>query len=221
MRLLLVEDDPDVADPLVDGLSYEGYRVEVRYDGATALELLACDDIDLVILDRDLPGVSGDVVCRTLRAEGHPARIIMLTAAGSLQDRVRGFELGADDYLPKPFAFAELVARLRAVARRGPALVETSAIERADVRVDLTRQVAERDGRPLRLTPREFAVLKSLLLADGAYKTLNSLLHEIWESPYDVTTGAVKVVIHSLRRKLGSPALIETTPGFGYRILQD
>lgn len=221
MRLLLVEDDADVADPLVDGLTHEGYRVDVRYDGATALELLATDDIDLVILDRDLPGVSGDTVCRTLRASGHPARIIMLTAAGSLQDRVRGFELGADDYLPKPFAFVELIARLRAISRRGPAVTEPSVIERADVRLDVSRKVAERAGRPLKLTPKEYAVLKSLMLADGGYRTHNALLHEIWDRPYDVTGGAVKVVVHSLRRKLGAPALIETTTGFGYRIPQD
>ncbi len=221
MRLLLVEDDTDVADPLVDGLTHEGYRVEVCYDGATALELLAGADIELVVLDRNLPGVSGDTVCRTLRAESHPARILMLTAAGSLHDRVHGLELGADDYLPKPFAFVELVARLRALARRGPVITEPAVIERGDVRIDLTRQIAERGGRPLKLTPKEYAVLENLIRADGAYKTLDALLHDIWENPYDVTNGAAKVVVHSLRRKLGEPPLIETTPGFGYRIPHD
>lgn len=222
MRLLLVEDDADVADPLVEGLAHEGYRVDVCYDGATALELLTDPrtGIELVVLDRDLPGVSGDTVCRTLRATNHPARIIMLTAAGSLQDRVRGFELGADDYLPKPFAFVELVARLRALARRGPAIGALAVIERAGVRIDVARRIAERAGRQLRLTPREYAVLESLIRADGAYRTLDSLLHEIWDAPHDVTNGAAKVVVHSLRRKLGDPPLIDTTPGFGYRIVQ-
>lgn len=221
MRLLLVEDDTDVADPLVDGLTHEGYRVDVCYDGATALELLAGADIELVVLDRNLPGVSGDTVCRTLRAENHPARILMLTAAGSLHDRVQGLDLGADDYLPKPFAFVELVARLRALARRGPVITEPAIIERGDVRIDLVRQIAERGGRPLKLTPKEYAVLENLVRADGAYKTLDTLLHDIWENPYDVTNGAAKVVVHSLRRKLGEPPLIETTPGFGYRIRHD
>lgn len=217
MRLLLVEDERELADGLADGLRREGYAVDVAYDGAAALELAARTDADLMILDRDLPVLTGDAVCRTLRAQGHPMRILMLTAAGTLDDRVSGLDLGADDYLPKPFAYVELLARIRALVRR-TAGGSGTVLDAAGIRVDTVRRTAERDGRPLRLTPKEYGVLESLLTARGGWMTAEDLLDEVWAASDPRGRSVVKAAIHTLRRKLGHPDPIDNTPGHGYRI---
>lgn len=217
MQLLLVEDERELADGLADGLRREGYTVKVAYDGAAALACTASSIVDLMILDRDLPQLSGDAVCRTLRAQGHPVRILMLTAAGTLDDRVTGLDLGADDYLPKPFAYVELLARLRALARRTTTGSGT-ILEAAGVRIDTIRRAAERDGRPLRLTPKEFGVLETLVAARGGWINADQLLEEVWEQPSERGRSVVKAAIHTLRRKLGHPDPIDNTPGHGYRI---
>ncbi len=217
MRVLLVEDEPDLADSLSDGLRREGYVVDVAPDGAVALSLLATVDAELLILDRDLPVLSGDAVCRTLREQGHPIRILMLTAAGTLDDRVAGLDLGADDYLPKPFAYVELLARLRALARRARAGSGT-VLETAGVRIDTVRRIAERDGRPLALTRKEYGVLETLLTARGGWIDADELRDEVWDGGDDRGPGIVKTAVHTLRRKLGTPDPIESASGLGYRI---
>ena len=217
MRVLLVEDEPELADVLADGLRREGYAVEVARDGAAALSSLAAADVDLMILDRDLPVLTGDAVCRMLRDQGHPVRILMLTAAGTLDDRVAGLDLGADDYLPKPFAYVELLARLRALGRRAPAGSGTVR-EAAGVRVDTVRRIAERDGRPLALTRKEYGVLEALLAADGGWVDADELRDEVWDDGGLRSRGVVKAAVHTLRRKLGAPDPIESAPGLGYRI---
>ncbi|TRW44400.1 response regulator transcription factor [Georgenia yuyongxinii] len=217
MRLLLVEDERDLADTLASGLRREGYAVDVAYDGLSALTRLAAADADLVILDRDLPMLSGDAVCKTMRELQHPARILMLTAAGSLEDRVAGLDLGADDYLPKPFAYVELLARLRALARRTPRSPGI-VLEAAGVRVDTVRRLAERDGRPLHLTPKELGVLETLLAARGGFVSVDELLAEIWPDSDERGRNVVKTAVHTLRGKLGAPDAIASAPGHGYRI---
>jgi DNA-binding response OmpR family regulator len=217
MRVLIVEDEKDLADSLADGLRGEGYLVDVVHDGAAALVKVGQVDVDIMLLDRDLPVLHGDMVCRALRDQQHPMRILMLTAAGALDDRVAGLDLGADDYLTKPFAYVELLARLRALARRatdGSQIVLTAG----NVRLDTLRRVVERDGRPLPLTPKEFGVLEALLYADGGYVTAEDLLADVWESGSERTRSVVKLTIHTLRRKLGVPDVIRTSPGLGYRI---
>ncbi len=217
MRVLIVEDEKDLADSLADGLRGEGYLVDVVHDGAAALVRAGQVDVDIMILDRDLPVLHGDAVCRTLRDQQHPVRILMLTAAGTLDDRVAGLDLGADDYLAKPFAYVELLARLRALARRatgGSQVVLTAG----SVRLDTIRRVAERDGRPLPLTPKELGVLESLLYADGGHVTTDDLLADVWQDGAERTRGVVKLTVHTLRRKLGDPEVIRTSPGLGYRI---
>lgn len=220
MRMLLVEDQRDLADGLAAGLRREGYAVDVAHDGASALTRIAEADIDLMILDRDLPVLTGDAVCRILREQGHPVRILMLTAAGTLDDRVAGLDLGADDYLPKPFAYVELLARLRALARRGTAGAST-VLEASGVRIDTVRRAVERDGRPLRLRPKEYGVLAALLEARGGYLTVDELLDEVWEHGEERSRTVVKAAIHTLRRKLGHPDVIDSAPGHGYRIEAD
>lgn len=217
VRILIVDDEVDLADSLAEGLRNEGYLVDVVHDGAAALVKAGQVDVDIMILDRDLPALHGDVVCRTLRDQQHPMRILMLTAAGTLDDRVAGLDLGADDYLAKPFAYVELLARLRALARRateGSQIVLTAG----NVRLDTLRRVAERDGIPLSLTPKEFGVLEALLYAEGGHVTADDLLADVWESGAERTRSVVKLTIHTLRRKLGAPDLIHTSPGLGYRI---
>lgn len=217
MRLLLVEDEPDLADTLADGLRREGYIVDVARDGAAALVAAARADVDVVVLDRDLPVLGGDAVCRTLVAQEYPARILMLTAAGTLGDRIEGLDLGADDYLAKPFAYLELLARIRALGRR--ARPQTSAVlEYAGVRLDVSRRIAERAGAPIRLTIKEFGVLETLLEAGGGYVTADELLDAVWDDPLNRTRGVVKIVVHTLRRKLGAPSVIESAAGYGYRM---
>lgn len=218
MRLLLVEDEADLADTLADGLRREGYLVDVARDGAHALTAAASADVDVIVLDRDLPVLSGDAVCRTLVAQEYPARILMLTAAGSLNDRVEGLDLGADDYLAKPFAYVELLARIRALGRRSPSGRSNAVLEFAGVRLDVHRRVAERDGTPIRLTLKEFGVLETLLAAEGGFVSSDDLLDEVWDEPRERTRGVVKIVVHTLRRKLGEPAVIESAAGHGYRM---
>lgn len=218
MRLLLVEDEADLADTLADGLRREGYRVDVARDGASALVAAAAADIDVIVLDRDLPVLHGDAVCRTLVAQQYPARILMLTAAGTLSDRVEGLDLGADDYLAKPFAYVELLARIRALARRTWSTGSSAVREFAGVRLDITRRVVERDGLPVRLTPKEFGVLEALLAAEGGYVSVDELRDEVWSEPQERTRGVVKIVVHTLRRKLGAPTVIQSAAGHGYRM---
>ncbi|MCU1580223.1 MAG: DNA-binding response regulator [Rhodoglobus sp.] len=218
MRLLLVEDEADLADTLAAGLRREGYLVDVARDGAAALSLAAAADVDVIVLDRDLPVLGGDAVCRTLVSQHYPARILMLTAAGTLGDRVEGLDLGADDYLAKPFAYLELLARIRALGRRGGSGNSGAMLEVAGVRLDRSRRIAERDGTPVRLTLKEFGVLESLMSAGGGYLSAEALLDDVWDEPLERTRGVVKVVVHTLRRKLGAPDLIQSAPGHGYRM---
>ncbi|WP_128382244.1 response regulator transcription factor [Streptomyces cavernae] len=217
MRVLVVEDEEELGQMIADGLRAEGMSADIAGDGAKALEMASAVDYDVLILDRELPMVHGDAVCRALNVAGHPARILMLTAAGSLGDIVEGLGHGADDYLAKPFSYLELVARLRALGRRGPGTVPT-VLERRGLRVDTLRRLAERDGRLLRLTPKEFGVLEALLAADGGMVSAAELLDTVWNGEVDPSSTVAKVTVHQLRRKLGDPPLIETAPGFGYRL---
>ena len=217
MRVLIVEDQRELAVTVATGLRREGMAVDLAFDGAAALTHPALASYDVVVLDRDLPVVHGDDVCRQLIARGSRARVLMLTAAGSIDDRVEGLGLGADDYLAKPFAFAELVARVRALARRAqPALPPVFA--RGDLRLDPARRLASRAGRRLELSAKELDVLELLLAADGAVVSAEDLLERAWDEHADPFSNVVKVTISRLRRKLGDPPLIETVRHAGYRI---
>jgi DNA-binding response OmpR family regulator len=217
MRVLMVEDHEELARTVAAGLRREGMAVDVALDGGTALERAAVNRYDVVVLDRDLPVLHGDEVCRTLVRTGNPARVLMLTAAGTVDDRVTGLGIGADDYLPKPFAFAELVARVRALTRRAqPAL--PPVLVHGDLRLDPGSRVAARAGRRLSLSPKEFAVLELLLAAGGAVVSAEEMLERCWDEFADPFTQTVKVTVSRLRRKLGDPPLIETVPQAGYRI---
>lgn len=218
MRVLVVDDDVDLASTLVEALRREGYRVDSAHDGISALEVLSQQSVDIVLLDRDLPGMHGDAVCRTLVATKHPARILMLTAAGDLADRVQGLDLGADDYLAKPFAFAELLARVRAMSRRADLGMRPPVMTFKALTVDSGRRTAEVGGVPLRLTPKEFGVLELLAQAQGGYVTVDDFIDEVWLDPLDQTRGVVKVVVYGLRRKLPRGPQIQFDPGFGYRL---
>jgi DNA-binding response OmpR family regulator len=217
MRVLVVEDEAQLADALARGLRREGIAVDTAADGDVALEKAAMTPYDVIVLDRDLPRVHGDTVCETLRVGGSPAAILMLTASGTIEDRVAGLNLGADDYLAKPFAFAELLARVRALGRRRP-VVPDMVLERAGVRVDPARHDVSRDGQAIALTPKELAVLEALLVADGAIVSPERLLDQVWDEHVDPFTNVVRVTIMTLRKKLGAPPLIETVVGAGYRI---
>ena len=217
MRVLVVEDEDVLADAIARGLRREAMAVDVSHDGASALERISVNRYDVVVLDRDLPVVHGDEVCRRLAAEHLAPRILMLTASAEVDDRVEGLTLGADDYLAKPFAFTELVARIRALARRA-ATAQPPVIERGGLTLDPARRVASRDGRFLRLTNKELAVLEVLLGADGAVVSAEELLERAWDEHADPFTNAVRVMMVKLRRKLGNPPVIETVPGAGYRI---
>lgn len=217
MRLLLVEDEERLANTIARGLRNEGMAVDVVLDGRSALVKAAVNNYDVVVLDRNLPGVHGDDVCRSLVTQGYPARILMLTAAGSIQDRVTGLDLGADDYLPKPFALKELVARIRALGRRVAAPLPP-VLSAGDLTLDPARHVAERSGRDLALTKKEFGVLETLLAGDGRVISAEELLEKVWDENTDPFTNVVRVTIMTLRRKIGDPPLIETIPGVGYKI---
>jgi DNA-binding response OmpR family regulator len=217
MRVLVVEDERLLADTITEGLRSHAMAVDVAYDGDAALERLAVSDYDVVVLDRDLPVVSGDEVCRTLVESGAETRILMLTAATAVKERVAGLGLGADDYLTKPFAFAELTARIQALARRArPAA--PPALERAGIRLDPHLRTVTRDGEHLLLSRKEFAVLAELLRADGGAVSAEQLLEKAWDEHIDPFTGVVRFTIMMLRRKLGQPPVIQTVPGAGYRI---
>ena len=217
MKVLVVEDEAQLADAIARGLRREGVAVDTAHDGDLALEKAAINPYDVIVLDRDLPRVHGDDVCRTLRAGGSEARILMLTASGTLEDRVVGLNLGADDYLPKPFAFVELVARVRALGRRPP-VAPNMVLERGDLRVDAARHDVARDGQPISLTPKELSVLEALLVANGAVVSPETLLDQVWDEHVDPFTNVVRVTIMTLRKKLGPPAVIETVIGAGYRV---
>jgi DNA-binding response OmpR family regulator len=217
LRVLVVEDHVKLATSVAAGLRREGMAVDVALDGPTGLERALFTDYDVVVLDRDLPGMHGDDVCRSLAAEGSASRVLMLTAAGTIDDRVDGLALGADDYLPKPFAFAELVARIRALARRSrPPL--PPQLTHGDLRLDPARRIATRAGQRMALTPKEFAVLELLLSAQGAVVSAEELLEKVWDEMADPFTTTVKATVSRLRAKLGDPPVIETVPGGGYRI---
>ncbi|MGP4023403.1 response regulator transcription factor [Actinomadura sp. 3N407] len=217
MRVLIVEDERVLADTIAEGLREEAIAVDVVYDGDAALELASYNEYDVVVLDRDLPAVHGDEVCRELVERRSAARILMLTAAGDVDDRVDGLSLGADDYLPKPFVFGELVARVRALARRsGPPV--PPVLERRGIRLDPHRRRVARDGRELRLTNKEFAVLEELLRAEGGVVSAERLLERAWDENIDPFSNIVRVTMATLRRKLGQPPVIETVTGSGYRL---
>ena len=217
MRVLLVEDEERLAATIAKGLRREGMAVDVVLDGAAALDKAAFNGYDVVVLDRNLPKVHGDDVCRELVRRGSPSRILMLTAAGSIKDRVTGLDLGADDYLPKPFALSELVARIRALSRRAVSAVPP-VLERGDLLLDPAKHIAQRAGRDLNLTKKEFGVLEVLLSAEGRVVSAEELLEKAWDENADPFTNVVRVTIMTLRRKLGDPPLIETIAGVGYKI---
>jgi DNA-binding response OmpR family regulator len=216
VRVLVVEDHVTLADRIGEGLRDAGFAVDVVYDGASALQSTVDTEYDVVVLDRDLPVVHGDRVCRELVRSGTGSRVLMLTAAAEVDDRVEGLELGADDYLGKPFAFAELVARIRALTRRSSGA--PPVVVRGDLVVDRIRHRATRRGSALSLTRKEFGILECLAAADGAPVSAEQLLEHVWDAHADPFSNTVAVTLARLRRKLGSPPLIETVVGVGYRL---
>ncbi|PSK90245.1 DNA-binding response OmpR family regulator [Murinocardiopsis flavida] len=218
MRVLIVEDEPSLAATVAEGLRGEGMAVDVAADGDAGLEMATVHGYDVIVLDRDLPVIHGDEICaRVADDPSIDARVLMLTAMGQVSDRVDGLSRGADDYLAKPFAYAELVARVRALGRRTrPAA--PPVLHRAGVSLDGRLRTASRDGRALALSPKEFGVLEELLKADGAPVTTAHLIEKVWDAHLDPFSGVLKVVVHGLRRKIGDPPLISTVPGHGYRI---
>jgi DNA-binding response OmpR family regulator len=217
MRVLVVEDHERLAEAVAAGLRGEGMAVDVVFDGQVALDHVARTRYDVIVLDRDLPGLHGDEVCQALAADRCPARVLMLTAASTIADRVEGLGLGADDYLPKPFDFAELLARIRALARRA-ALPLPPTLTHGDLSLDPARRVALRAGRRLPLSHKEFAVLECLLAAQGVLVPAEELLERVWDENADLFTTTVKTTIGRLRAKLGDPPVIETVRDGGYRI---
>lgn len=217
VRVLVAEDEHLLADAIAAGLRRHAMAVDVSYDGATALERATVNDYDVIVLDRDLPSMPGDAICAELARSTSGTRILMLTAATAVADRVAGLRLGADDYLTKPFAFAELVARVEALARRSrPAIAP--ALHRAGIELDMHRRTVTRDGAPISLTRKEFAVLAELLRADGGVVSAEALLEKAWDEHIDPFTGVVRYTIMMVRRKLGQPPVIDTETGVGYRI---
>ncbi|MEV4580624.1 response regulator transcription factor [Nonomuraea jabiensis] len=217
MRVLVVEDFEILARTIGTGLRREGMAVDVVLNGDDALARLAGTRYDVVVLDRDLPGTSGDEVCRDIAAGGSGSRVLMLTAAGTVRDRVEGLSLGADDYLPKPFDFTELVARVRALGRRSAPAVPP-ILRAEDLMLDPSRRTAFRGGRRLELTPKEFALLECLLAAGDRVVSAEELLERVWDEAADPFTTAVKTTVRRLRAKLGEPPVIETIREGGYRI---
>lgn len=217
MRILIVEDDPHLARTLQLGLQRADFAVDTADDGTKALERIRVYEYDVVVLDRDLPGIHGDDVCRRIVAEGWGCRVLMLTASAGVDATVEGLSVGADDYMAKPFAFPELVARLRTLARRS-APASAPQLEWGDLVFDAYRRSLTRAGRPVRLTGKELAVIEVLLRADGAVFSVEDLLDRAWSLDADGSVNAVRLVIASLRRKLGPPNVIETAVGVGYRM---
>jgi DNA-binding response OmpR family regulator len=214
--VLVVEDQVDLADDIAEGLRDQGMAADVAYDGASGIERALMNRYDVVVLDRDLPKVHGDAVCAALVGASSEARILMLTAATTIGDRVEGLNLGADDYLVKPFAFAELVARVHALARRSPAT--PPLLVKDDLVFDRARRRVSRNGRALSLTRKEMGVLEVLLVSDGAVVSAEDLLERVWDEHADPFSHTVTVTIARLRRKLGEPDVIETVVGSGYRL---
>ncbi|MGE0228231.1 MAG: response regulator transcription factor [Dehalococcoidia bacterium] len=217
MRVLIIEDEVDLAAAVARGLRRERFAVDIAGDGLDGLEKALANEYDVVILDRNLPLLHGDEVCRRLREAGAGARVIMFTASSDVADRVSGLNLGADDYLTKPFAFEELVARVHALARRsGPA--RPPLLERAGIRLDPSTREVTRDGAAVELSPKEYAVLAELLRAAGAVVTSEQLLERVWDEHADPMSNVVRVTVMTLRRRLGAPPVVETVVGAGYRI---
>lgn len=217
MKVLLVEDNVELAETLATGLRQQGMVVDVVFDGNDALFYAQLSPYDVVVLDRNLPRLHGDKVCRILVGEGSNSRILMLTAANTIEDRVDGLGLGADDYLPKPFAFAELVARVWALGRR-PGRGEPPVLVHGDLELDPARRLASRGGRRLALSPKEIAVLELLLKAQGAVVSAEELLDRVWDQAANPFSATAKMTVSRLRAKLGEPPIIETVPLGGYRI---
>jgi DNA-binding response OmpR family regulator len=217
MRILVVEDEVQLAEAVARGLRREGMAVDVATDGDDGYRKASMTRYDVVVLDRDLPGMSGDEVCRRLSDDESITRVIMLTASGTVEDKVSGLALGADDYLPKPFAFAELVARVRALGRRttpaAPPVLSAGNLE-----LDSAKRTVTRDGEMIDLTRKEFGVLETLLTAQGAVVSSEDLLEKVWDENADPFTTTVRVTMMTLRRKLGEPPIIDTVVGSGYRI---
>ncbi|MEV7278780.1 response regulator transcription factor [Streptomyces sp. NPDC093111] len=217
MRVLLVEDEAFLAEMIAEGLRRDALAVDVAADGLEALRKLQLGEYDVLVLDRDLPGMHGDDVCRRVVEQRLMTRVLMLTAAGTVRDRVEGLGLGADDYLTKPFAYDELLARVLALGRRArPAL--PPVLERRGIVLDTARRQASRDGRHLYLSRKEFGVLEALLRAEGAVVSGEDLIEQVWEEHTSYRTNAVRVTLSKLRAKLGEPPVVETVPGSGYRI---
>jgi DNA-binding response OmpR family regulator len=220
VRVLVVEDERNIADAIARGLRREGMAVDVAYDGKDGHEMALVTRYDVVVLDRDLPGVHGDEICADLVASGALTRVLMLTASGSVADRVEGLQLGADDYLPKPFDFSELLARVRALGRRAtPAAPPVLSV--GDLVLDQARRAVTRGGKLLDLTRKEFGLLEELLKARGAVVSSEELLERVWDANADPFTTTVRVTMMTLRKKLGDPPLIETVVGAGYRVREE
>jgi DNA-binding response OmpR family regulator len=217
VRVLIAEDERRLADAIARGLRREGMAVDLAPDGTDALVKARVVRYDVLVLDRDLPGVHGDDVCRMVRAERPDTGILMLTAAGTLDDLVQGLSLGADDYLPKPFRFAELVARIRALARRSTPS-RPPVLRHGDIELDPARRSVSRGGEEIQLARKELSVLETLMSADGATVSAEELLERVWDDQIDPFTNVVRMTIMTLRRKLGEPPVIETVIGVGYRM---
>lgn len=217
MRVLVVEDSRRLADTIAEGLRDQGMAVDVAYDGLDAAAKLDITPYQVIVLDRDLPGISGDVLCRSIADSPDRAMVLMLTALGAPEDRVAGLDLGADDYLAKPFHFPELVLRVRALARRQPS-ARPHVLQLGDLALDCLRHEATRSGRPLGLSNKEFGVLEALMAADGAVLSAEALLEQVWDEHADPLTNTVLVTISRLRRKLGDPPVVKTVPNTGYRV---
>ena len=219
MRVLVVEDIPRHANRIAEGLRDQGMAVDVAYDGREAISKIDVNPYDVVLLDRDLPGIHGDQLCQLITRSEDPPMVLMLTASGGPADRVKGLALGADDYLPKPFHFPELVLRIRALARRKPG-ARRSILQAGGVALDPATGSVTRDGRTIELTRKERAVLEALLQVSPGALSTERLLMQVWDENVDPFTNTVKVTIARLRRKLGRPDVIHTTPGLGYRITE-
>ena len=217
MRVLVAEDAQPLAEVLAEGLRDQGMAVDVALDGLSAAAKLDMNSYDVVVLDRDLPGIHGDTLCQMITSRDNRVMVLMLTAAGLPGDRVSGLGLGADDYLAKPFHFPELVLRIRALARRQPS-ARTATLQASGIVLDPIRRTVSRDGRQVDLSVKEFGVLEALLRASPAFLSAESLLEQVWDEQADPFTNTVAVTIGRLRRKLGDPSVIRTTPAVGYRI---
>jgi len=217
VRVLVADDERVLADTVAEGLRRLALAVDVAYDGTSALERVLTNQYEVAVLDRDMPGLTGDAVCRHILESDQDTRVLLLTAAAGIRDRVEGLSLGADDYLTKPFAFAELAARVQALGRR-PGRALRPVLEQHGIVMDTAQHSVTRDGLPLALTPKEFAVLRVLLRARGAVVSAEELLEQAWDENADPFTNSVRVTLGTLRKKLGDPPVIHTLPRVGYRL---